>query len=76
LIITQRGSWSGTLLAGDTTADHTTAASCVARSARIFCPHGLFKMKAYLELVPNAPNAEKAKEQIWIWQDKENRGTN
>ena len=28
-------------------------------------------MKAYLELVPNAPNAEKAKEQIWIWQDEQ-----
>jgi tetratricopeptide (TPR) repeat protein len=33
-------------------------------------------MKAYLELVPNAPNAEKAKEQIWIWQDKEKTSGN
>ena len=28
-------------------------------------------MQDYLALLPDAPNAEKAKEQIWIWQDKE-----
>lgn len=27
-------------------------------------------MQMYLELTPDAPDAEKAKQQIWIWQDK------
>jgi hypothetical protein len=27
-------------------------------------------MQMYLQLAPNAPDAENAKEQIWIWQDK------
>jgi hypothetical protein len=27
-------------------------------------------MRMYLELVPDAPDAQKAKQQIWIWQDK------
>lgn len=27
-------------------------------------------MQMYLELVPDAPDAQKAKQQIWIWQDK------
>lgn len=27
-------------------------------------------MQMYLQLVPDAPDAQKAKQQIWIWQDK------
>jgi hypothetical protein len=27
-------------------------------------------MQMYLDLVPDAPDAQKAKQQIWIWQDK------
>jgi tetratricopeptide (TPR) repeat protein len=30
-------------------------------------------MSRYLELVPNAPNAEDARHKLWIWQDKESR---
>lgn len=33
-------------------------------------------MQMYLELSPEAPDAQKAKQQIWIWQDKEKRGSN
>lgn len=32
-------------------------------------------MQMYLELVPNAPDAQQAKQQIWVWQDKL-RGSN
>ena len=28
-------------------------------------------MRMYLELTPDAPDAQRAKQQIWIWQDKE-----
>jgi TolA-binding protein len=30
-------------------------------------------MNHYLELMPNAPNAEDAKHKLWIWQDRESR---
>lgn len=33
-------------------------------------------MQMYLELAPDAPDAQRAKQQIWIWQDKEKTGRN
>lgn len=34
----------------------------------------LLHMQNYLTLVPDASDAQKAKEQIWIWQDKQKKG--
>ncbi|MFZ0736008.1 MAG: hypothetical protein WBL70_17730 [Candidatus Acidiferrales bacterium] len=33
-------------------------------------------MQMYLLLTPNAPDAQAAKQQIWIWQDKDKNGSN
>jgi len=33
-------------------------------------------MQMYLELAPDTPDAQRAKEQIWIWQDKQKRAAN
>ncbi len=32
----------------------------------------ILNMKKYLELQPNAPDARKAQDKIYIWEDKEN----
>jgi PDZ domain len=39
-------------------------------------PDAVAHMKVYLELVPNAPDAEAAQKSIWIWVDKQKSGSN